>query len=384
MSVKIKIIILLISFMFIVRQNVYSADYYPELGTDPFYSSLNPSYLNEEPENSVSVIELIKKKKNNKTKKIKVPKSAENKDNLQQPDENNYNEEEKKVEEDSNINEEKNKKYIKPEEIDFDIKSLNEVPKSEQKKTDNTSGKKVTSEPAASMEAEKKVLPGILPENNSKQKKERFVTSKYKDNNALAKQLDRDEKEKERMEEKIRNGEPLTFSIKNYWPFKRKAKAAAKEEAVPENPDIELSADYMEYFPDRFEVEAVGNAKVAFIKHNTILSADKIVFNYDRNILRAHQNVVLQSNESRTEGDFIKLDLNKPEGWMEAPVTKTDAIKLSAKEAFIYSDKIEEYDGVAKILQNETLRFGARSFASYVDHRILIRRLKQRKAEYIL
>ena len=45
----------------------------------------------------------------------------------------------------------------------------------------------------------------------------------------------------------------------------------------------------------------------------------------------------------------------------------TDDIKITAKDAYIYSDKITEYDGVAKILKDDVLNLGGRSFASYVD-----------------
>ena len=49
----------------------FGADYYPELGVDPFYSSLNPEYVDED-ETNVSgdtLLELIKDSKNNKQEK---------------------------------------------------------------------------------------------------------------------------------------------------------------------------------------------------------------------------------------------------------------------------------------------------------------------------
>ena len=128
----------------------------------------------------------------------------------------------------------------------------------------------------------------------------------------------------------------------------------------------------MEYFPERYEVEAVGDARVNFVQQGSVISANKIVFNYDRNILTANENVVLTAKDAITEGDFIKLDLNKPEGWMQNPVTTTEDIKLTAKEAFVYSDKIEEYDGIATILKDEKLRFGSASFAGYLNNSVNI------------
>ncbi len=320
--------ILTILFIFILPSKLMAADFYSEMGMDPFYSSLNPQYVEGEVNKYDTLADFLKnkksKKKNNKSKVIKY--SDEN--TVQK-----NNNEEKKVTETS------------------EIKNQNSNTKPEVQ--------------------EKKILPGILPdeEKKEKKKKESFVTPKYKDNASLARALDREEREKERqkeLEQKKLSGEQ-EFSIKNIWPFNKNKKAKA---ALAENkePDVEFTADYMEYFPDRYEVEAVGNAKIELKKNKISLSANKIVFNYDRNILRATENVVLVSSGSVTEGDFIKLDLTKPEGWIESPVTINDDIKLSAKEAYIYSDRIEEYDGVAKILQNDTLRFGATSFASYIDY----------------
>ena len=320
--------IITILFILILPSKLMAADFDPELGMDPFYSSLNPEQVEGEVNKYDTLVDLLKnkksKKKDNKSKVIKYENKA---------DEN---------------------------------KSEAEVIKKQEntEKTQNEENKQTTV-------TEKKVLPGILPEekNNKKEKEEKFITRKYKDNASLARALDRDEREKERQKEKAEqklSGEQK-FNIKGLWPFNKTKKAKIDSNIDNKEPDIEFTADYMEYFPDRYEVEAVGNAKIELKKSKLSLSANKIVFNYDRNILRANENVVLVSSGSVTEGDFIKLDLTKPEGWIETPVTVNDDIKLSAKEAFLYSDRIEEYDGVAKVLTNDTISFGATSFASYVD-----------------
>ncbi len=306
-----------------------AADFDAELGMDPFYSSLNPEYVEGEVNKYDTLVDLLKnkksKKRDNKSKVIKYNNETQN-------------------EEQTKLQEQKN--------AVIDIKN---------KEEDNKKAEV----------PEKKVLPGILPdENKNNQKKtKRFVTHKYRDDASLARALDREEREKERQKEKeeeLLSGEP-EFSIKNLFHFNKKKKVKTEIDIVNKEPDVEFTADYMEYFPDRYEIEAVGNAKIELKKSKISLSANKIVFNYDRNILRANENVVLVSSGTVTEGDFIKLDLSKPEGWIESPVTVNDDIKLSAKEAFMYSDRIEEYEGTAKIYKNETIRFGATSFSNYVD-----------------
>ncbi len=305
---KKKYLILFIIFILFDNGLARSVDYYPELGLDPFYSSLNPEYVNSDETVSGEQDTFINIFKRKKLEKIK----------------------EKELNQ-TNNNEEKNnfwkifqkKEKSADDEDDFDV-------------TEDITDTAFITQPKKSLT-----------------KKE------------LEKELQEEEREKEKALEAQKNGSN-DFSIKDKLTFFKK-KPKKSEQQVTHNPDIVLSADFMEYFPDRFEVEAVGNAKVDFISQNTILTADKITFNYDKNILKANENVVITNSDSVTEGDFVKIDLRKPNGWIENPVTKTEDIKLTAQEAFLYSDKIEEYDGVAKILKDDVLSFGARSFASYVD-----------------
>ena len=292
---KIKLILILLSIL-ISNETVLAMDFYPDLGMDPFYSSLNPTY-NEESE------------------------SAE---------------------------EAENTSFFSLLKTKYQQKKLNkEIEK--QKKSAEIAEKK-------DKESSKKE---ILIKKNTENEDE---TEKIKPTKKVTvEELEKEEKEKAKaLQPKKSLKEKLNLS---FIPSKKKK----EEETTNENPQLEISADYLDYYPDRFEVEAVGNARIIFSKGDTKLSANKIIYNYDRNIIKANENVVLTTKESVTEGDFVRIDLSKPDGWIENPVTKTEDIKLSAKEANLYSDRIEEYDGVAKILKNEVLAFRANSFASYVD-----------------
>ncbi len=301
---KNKKIILIFILMLAVSNMAFAMDFYPEFGNDPFYSTLNPENVPDDSEGSDTVFGMIKNKKKQKNKK----------------------------QENNNI-----------------LNSEKDVTKND----DSIEKGNIASENTA----EKNNKRFFILNKEKKEKKEKVLTPAQRAD-AATREEKLKEKEKEKQFEKT-----TTFKDK-FFIFKKKEKITNE---VPENPSIELSADYMEYYPERYEIEAVGNAKIIFKKDDTSLSANKLIFNYDRNVLKASENVVLISKDSVTEGDFIKLDLNQPEGWIENPVTSTEDIKLSAKEAFIYSDRIEENEGVAKIIKNEVLRFGSTSFDSYVD-----------------
>lgn len=307
---KLKNTFIILILLFIPVNYTSAADFYPEMGMDPFYSSLNPQYIdkNENDTSGDSIIDLLKNRnknkaeKQNKEKKFRFNKSSSETKILAEEDDENNN----------------------------DVKGNEE---------------------------------NVLPDDS-------FLTPNKNRGANLVKELEKEEKEKEKAKNPQTQNEETKFSLKKLWPFSKDKQKTVETDIPPKVPAIEITAEYMEYFPERYEVEAVGNAKVNFVQQETILSANKIVFNYDRNILKARDNVVLISKDGITEGDFIKLDLNKPEGWIENPVTTTEDIKLSAKEAFIYSDKIEEYEGVAKILKNEKLKFGSTSFAGYLNNSI--------------
>ncbi len=349
-----KYLIILIIIMFTATE-IKAADFYPEMGMDPFYSSLNPFNIVQEdkPSDTDSVFDYFKKFKQKKSKQDKNQSKdiTVQKQNIK-PEDSVKNEvtevsEVEKVDNENEVNEVTEITEINEEKDENDINEENGLAILKQNKTsDNDDNIKEVNDETFVSPAPKKHLTKI----------------------ELERELRKEERERQREEEARLNAQKgNNFSLKDKIFFFKKKKNNQTTPQKQSEPKIELSADYMEYFPERYEVEAIGNAKVNFIQQNTTLEANKIVYNYDMNILTASEDVVLKSSDAVTEGDFIRLDLKKPEGWIENPVSTTDDIILNAKEAYIYSDKIEEYDGVAKILKDEVMSIGARSFASYVD-----------------
>lgn len=274
-----------------------AADFYPETGIDPFYSELNPEFV----------------------------------------DENNFATGEFEV-----------KSFIKRKWQEHKDKKENKI-KEKQKIKEEEKQKKAAEQAFIS-------------------KKKKPLTKAQ-----LERELEKEEREKQaEINKELRKKDNRTiiekvFNIKPEETQTSKNKKGRETYIPPENPNINITGDFMEYFPDTYEIHAVGNAKVVFQAQNTKVEAEKIIYDYDKNILKASENVILTSPDSVTDGDFLKLDLSKPNGWIENPITKTEDIKISAKDAFIYSDNITEYEGVAKILRDDVLSVGGRSFATYVD-----------------
>ncbi len=109
--------------------------------------------------------------------------------------------------------------------------------------------------------------------------------------------------------------------------------------------DVLVDSDTIEYFPERHEFEAVGSAKVTFPSENSVLFADKIIFNHDTNYVKGYGNVVLVKEGQKINGDFIQVDLNDNNALMNAPVLNHMAIKIRAKTGIVYDAKTEALDG---------------------------------------
>ncbi len=163
--------------------------------------------------------------------------------------------------------------------------------------------------------------------------------------------------------------EKKKFKIKSikFWKKKNVKENVIAEKNKSDDSKIDLTSDYLDYYPERSEIEATGNAKVKLPNQPTTIEANKIIFNHDLNTLKAYDNVKITDKTSVTTGDFLNLNLNEGDGWLKAPVTKNTGIILRAEEGNIYSDRIEEYNGVAKIIKDYDLSFGSPSFANFVN-----------------
>lgn len=148
---------------------------------------------------------------------------------------------------------------------------------------------------------------------------------------------------------------------------KKKDKEIKKEQSQTTPSDIILTADVTDYFPDRSEIEAVGNAKLQMTGEDFVLYSDKIIFNHDINSVKAYQNVKIVQGENVTTGDFINIDLNTAHGWIQKPLTSNYSVKVRAEEAYIYPDRIEEYEGVANILEDRRFSFGSANFTNLLN-----------------
>ena len=148
----------------------------------------------------------------------------------------------------------------------------------------------------------------------------------------------------------------------------KKSKKNTEENTRAVQPsNIILTSDTTDYYPERGEIEALGNAKLEITGENFILYGDKLIFNHENNNVRAYDNVKIVQGENVTTGDFVNLDLNTAHGWIQKPVSSNYSVRIKAKEAYVFPDKIEEYDGVANITEDRRFLVGSSSFTNVLS-----------------
>jgi len=110
------------------------------------------------------------------------------------------------------------------------------------------------------------------------------------------------------------------------------------------------------------EIEAVGNPVLIFPAQKVKLTSDKMLYNKDSNVLKAIGNVVLTKDGTPVYGDFIQVNLNEENIFMdnihaEAPSMKLRAQKVDSEngkliltKGSMYTDKTHKFNFVSRMI----------------------------------
>lgn len=116
-----------------------------------------------------------------------------------------------------------------------------------------------------------------------------------------------------------------------------------KQLVVPK--DLKMDCDKMEYFEDRNEIEAIGNAFLEFPAQKVTLKADKFVYNMSSNILKAYDNVEVTKDGKVIKGDYTQINMNEENAFMDNVSSIMQYMTLNAKKASTESDLLILKDG---------------------------------------
>lgn len=116
-----------------------------------------------------------------------------------------------------------------------------------------------------------------------------------------------------------------------------------KEQAA----ENEMVLDCDDVFTDEKsgEIQAIGNPILTFPQQKIKLTADKMTYNRDSNILKAIGNVVLIKDGMPVYGDYIQINMNEENIFMDNITVAPSAMKINAKKAVSDNGKLTLYNG---------------------------------------
>lgn len=166
------------------------------------------------------------------------------------------------------------------------------------------------------------------------------------------------------------NPDNRTDSVKKEIKKKKsKNKDKEKNEKTPLESgvtNIDIKSDFLEYFPERQEIEALGNASVCIPNDGSTLRADKLILNQETGIVKGFGNVRLIKDSNVMDGESITINLKEKNALMENPVTENMFITLKSENAQLIGGKdILLENGEATTKEDRTVSFGTASFSQY-------------------
>ena len=132
---------------------------------------------------------------------------------------------------------------------------------------------------------------------------------------------------------------PVSDIKQNKKPDETIELAGGVKEQSTEN-EMVLDCDDMVYNEDTGDIEAIGNPILIFPPQKVKLTADKMTYNRDSNILKAMGNVVLTKDNMPVYGDYIQVNMNEENIFMDNIETAPTAMKIRAKKATSENNKI--------------------------------------------
>ncbi len=104
------------------------------------------------------------------------------------------------------------------------------------------------------------------------------------------------------------------------------------EEQATEN-EVMLDCDIVSTDENTGEVEAIGNPIVIFPSQQIKLTADKMIYNHESNILKAIGNVVLTKEGIPVYGDYLQVNMNEENIFIDNVKSEPSTMKITARKA---------------------------------------------------
>lgn len=109
--------------------------------------------------------------------------------------------------------------------------------------------------------------------------------------------------------------------------------------------EAQLDADNIDFDEKTMEIIATGSPVLIFPPQKAVIKADKMIYNNASNKLKAFGNVEVTKNGTVTTGDYLQINMNEENAFMDNTTSKFSYMKLTSRTSEMDGDKVTLYNG---------------------------------------
>ena len=109
--------------------------------------------------------------------------------------------------------------------------------------------------------------------------------------------------------------------------------------------EFQLDCDEVQTDEDTGDVIAIGSPILTYVPQNITVKADKMIYNRNSNILKAIDNVVVTKDGNPIKGDYIQINMNEENMFMDNVEADSVNMKITARKAELEDGKLTLTEG---------------------------------------
>ncbi|MEI7474747.1 MAG: hypothetical protein WCK67_08200 [bacterium] len=116
---------------------------------------------------------------------------------------------------------------------------------------------------------------------------------------------------------------------------------------------IDIISDKLQYHQEQNVYVATGNAEVDIKEKNARLTASKITFDPQNNVVIAEDNVKIYKEGKVINGSFVRIKLDEENMFIENPTTTVNEVVISSRNADVFDKRIVSQKGSIKLTDQD-------------------------------
>ncbi len=207
-----------------------------------------------------------------------------------------------------------------------------------------------------------------------------------RDYNKAQKLIEKEKQEQEKLEAQEKEEMDKVFNV-NFKPDKKSNSEDVKksedessdslelEGGVREHvtaDDILLDAENIDFDENTLDFTATGSPVLVFPPQGVTIKAEKMVYNKASNILKAFGSVEVIKDGNSMFGDYMQVNMNEENAFIDNLSTKESVVKIDAKKADMEDDKITLHNGKMVSEEDYVMNFHTRMIGGNMFNNLIL------------